>query len=67
MDPRVVGITFEELTENEMAYISGGDGSIEPMSTPSAASTASYVLSAISGALSSGVVSYIASAWAKCG
>ncbi len=67
MNDNIVGPKFDNLSEEEMAFIVGGDGAT-PMSVSVISTyTASYVVStAVSILLSGGAVSWIASAWARC-
>ncbi len=62
------GAGFQELTVEEMNFIAGGNGSMEPQATPATPATPiiSKVSWAASGAAASFVVSFVASAATKC-
>ncbi len=62
------GVGFQELTIEEMNFIAGGNGSMEPQATPATPATPviSKVSWAASGAAASFVVSFVASAATKC-
>lgn len=64
-----LGPSFEGLSQEEMDFVTGAMGGITPNATPTVTTSSvpcATVSKAVSGALVSWTVSFVASAWTKC-
>lgn len=64
-----LGPSFEELSQEEMDFITGAKGEYTPNATPTVTTSSAPCISVskvVSGAAVSWVVSFTASAWTKC-
>ncbi|PTI89129.1 lichenicidin A2 family type 2 lantibiotic [Mammaliicoccus vitulinus] len=63
----IIGKSFMELEQEEMDFISGAEGTVEPQATPTISSAVCVRVSlGVSAAGASFVVSYVASATSDC-
>lgn len=62
------GQKFEELSQEEMDFVTGARGTLQPNATPTTTSSpvCVKVSAAVSGAISSFVISFTASAFTRC-
>ncbi|WP_101723598.1 lichenicidin A2 family type 2 lantibiotic [Eggerthella timonensis] len=66
MDQQIVGLRFEDLSDSEMNFVTGGDG-IAPMSTPALSLPwTTYIVGSYLSAVSGAAVSWVASAFTNC-
>lgn len=66
---KLVGPSFDELSQEEMDFVTGARGAVQPMATPTLTTSSAPCAAAskvISGAAVSFVGSFIASAWQNC-
>lgn len=69
MENGFVGSHFESLSQEEMDFVTGATGTVQPLdarASPVLVSIAATVSRVVSGGAASYVVSWVASAWADC-